>query len=220
MLEELEAQLAKLPADSIKHDMEPGFEVMARWIQSLDRNRRAAVLSQLPLWLQESRGWHSRAAMEMAIRVGDESLVMAAIAEARRRGVVDFDLAPGEQYPDWLTFHMYLLSAISRWPGALSEEVRAYLSGLRAGVSATSHSRRLLAIRSWLTQCAIDEADRRLCLEAALSQLRDWRDARLMKSGLTLLHAYFGLTTVGVALLKDVLTTQEFAAAFPEPVER
>jgi hypothetical protein len=41
-----------------------------------------------------------------------------------------------------------------------------------------------------------------------------------MRSGLTLLHAYFGLTTAGVALLKDVLTTEEFAAAFPKPVDR
>jgi hypothetical protein len=220
MLEELEAQLATLPADATKHDMEPGFEVMARWIQSLDRKRRAAVLSQLPLWLQESHGWHSHAAMEMAIRVGDESLLTAAVHEAGRRRVVDFDLAPGEQYPDWLRFHLYLLSTISRWSGDLGEEVRAYLSDLRAGVSGTSYSRRLLAIRSWLTQCAIYEVDQRPCLKAALSQLRDWRDARLMRSGLTLLHAYFGLTTAGIALLKDVLTAEEFAAAFPKPVDR
>jgi len=153
MLEELEAQLATLPAGAIKHDMEPGFEVMAQWIQSLDRNRRAKVLSQLPLWLQESQGWHSRAALEMAIRVGDESLLTAAVHEARRRGIVDLDLASGEQYPDWLMFHLHLLSTISRWSGDCGEEVRAYLSDLHAGVSATSHSRRLLAIRSWLTEC-------------------------------------------------------------------
>ena len=220
MLDELEAQLATLPAGATKHDMEPGFEVMAQWIQSLDRNRRAAVLSQLPLWLQESRGWHSSAAMEMAIRVPDESLLTAAVHEARRRGIVDFDWAPGQRYPDWLTFHLDLLSTISRWSGDLGEEVRAYLTDLRAGVSGTSHSRRLLGIRSWLTECAIDEVDQRPCLEAAMSQLRAWKDARLLRSGLTLLHAYFGLTAAGIALLKDVLTTEELATAFPKPVDR
>ncbi len=52
MLEQLDAVLANMPEGSTKHDMEPGFEAMAQWIQSLDSDRRAEVLSELPDWLQ------------------------------------------------------------------------------------------------------------------------------------------------------------------------
>lgn len=65
VLDQLEATLATLPTGATKHDMEPGFEAMARWIQALDVDRRAEVLASLPRWLGETHPWHSRAAMEV-----------------------------------------------------------------------------------------------------------------------------------------------------------
>jgi hypothetical protein len=151
MLDQLQAQLATLPASAMKHDMESGYEVMAQWIKELSGDRRTEVLSELPIWLEEAHPWHSRAALEIALRLGDQQLLEAALREARRRGV--HDLAEGEEYPPWLIFHLDLLSTISRWHGDPSREARAYLGALRGGVSTTSYSRRLLAIRAWFTEC-------------------------------------------------------------------
>lgn len=219
MLEQLEAQLANLPADATKYDMEAGFEVMAQWTQALDGDRRAEVLSQLPAWLRETHAWHSRAAMEIALRVPDLSLLEVAVGEANSRGVTD--LVGGEEYPPWLIFHLYLLSTVSRWQGDSGEVVRAYLADLRAGAAATSHSRRLLGIRAWFTECLPAGGERQKpCVSQGLAELRKWHDERLLRSGLSLLHAYFASTAEGVALLKDVLTPEEFAIACPELVSR
>jgi hypothetical protein len=215
MLAQLDAQLAKLPSGATKHDMEPGFEVMAQWIQSLDGSRRAEVVSALPAWLRETHPWHSRAVMEIALRLRDEHLLEAAVREAGRKGV--HDLAGGEEYPPWLIFHLDLLSTVSRWQGEPGHVVRAYLRGLRAGGSATAYSRRLLAIRAWFTECLLCPAgERKECLTEGLAELRKWRDPRLLRSGLSLLHAYFASSAEGVASLKEVLTRDELAMAFPE----
>lgn len=217
MLEQLEAQLAALPADATKHDMEPGFEVMAEWIRALDNSHRVAVLSELPAWLQDTHSWHSRAAMEIALRLRYRPLLEAAVREAKKRGV--HDLEGGEEYPPWLIYHLYLLSTISHWRGDPGSEVRAYLSDLRFGVSATSYSRRLLAIRAWFTECQLGvTGPREQCLAEGLTALRKWRDARLMRSALSLLHVYFASNLEGVALLKEVLNDEEFAIACPELV--
>jgi hypothetical protein len=217
MLEQLEAQLANLPAEATKHDMEAGFEVMAQWTQALDSGRRGEVLSQLPAWLRETHAWHSRAAMEIALRVRDLSLLEAAVGEANSIGVID--LAGGEGYPPWLIFHLYLLSTVSRWQGDSGEVVRTYLANLRAGVGATSHSRRLLGIRAWFTECLLAGGERQKpCVSQGLAQLRKWHDERLLRSGLSLLHAYFGSTAEGVTFLKDALTPEEFAIACPDLV--
>ena len=219
MLQQLEEQLANLPADATKHDMEAGFEVMAQWTQALDDDRRAEVLSQLPAWLRETHAWHSRAAMEIALRVRDLPLLEAAVGEANSRGVTD--LAGGEEYPPWLIFHLFLLSTVSRWQGDSGEVVRTYLADLRAGAAATSHSRRLLGIRAWFTECLVAGGDRQKpCVSQGLAELRKWHDERLLRSGLSLLHAYFASTAEGVALLKDVLTPEEFAIACPELLSR
>jgi len=219
MLEQLEAQFATLSAGSTKHDMEAGFEVMAQWIEALNGDRRAEVLSELPAWLGEAHPWHSRAVMEIALRLHERHLLEAAVREARRRGV--HDLAGGEEYPPWLIFQLDLLSTVSRWQGDTDAEVRAYLSELRTGVSATVYSRRLLAIRAWFTECLLEVAGRRKpCLSEGVAELRKWRDARLLRSGLSLLHAYFASTAEGVAALKEVLTSEEFAMACPELVAR
>lgn len=217
MLEQLEAQLATLPAGSTKHEMEPGFDVMAQWIQTLDERRRAEVLADLPMWLEEDHPWHSRAVMELALRLQARPLLEAAVREAGRRGVRD--IAAGQEYPPWLIFHLNLLSTVSRWQEDPGPSVRAYLSRLRAGVAAPSYSRRLLAIRAWFTECLRTKAKhRRKCLRQALKELRRWRDVRLLRSGLSLLHVYFASTPEGVADLKEVLTAQEFAMACPELV--
>lgn len=215
MLQQLEGQLATLPTGATKHDMEAGFEVMAQWIQGLDADRRAEVLSELRVWLGEAHSWHSRAVMEIALRLRDQQLLGAAVREAGRRGV--HDLAGGEEYPPWLIFHLDLLSTVSRWHGEPGHEVRAYLRELRAGGSATTYSRRLLTIRAWFTECLLAPAGaRKECLSEALVELRQWRDPRLLRSGLSLLHAYFASTAEGVADLKEVLTRDELAMALPE----
>jgi hypothetical protein len=215
MLEQLQAQLATLPAGWTKHEMEPGFEAMAQWIETLENDHRAKVLSELPAWLEGAHPWHSRAALEIALRLRDHQLLEAAVRQARKRGV--YDLAEGEEYPPWLTLHLDLLSTISRWQGDPGPEARAYIKELRGGVSATSYSRRLLGIRAWFTQCLLEPAGRqKACLGEGLAALRTWRDPRLLRSGLSLLHAYFKTSAEGVADLKELLTLEEFGMAFPE----
>jgi hypothetical protein len=215
MLEQLQAQLAALPPGTTKHDMESGFEVMAQWIQELSGARRTELLSELPTWLEEAHPWHSRAVMEIALRLGDQQLLAAAAREARRRGV--HDLAERDEYQPWLIFHLDLLSTISRWHGDPGPEARAYLRELRGGAAATSYSRRLLAIRAWFTECLLESAERRKqCLSQGLTELRKWHQPRLLRSGLSLLHVYFGSSAEGVANLKEVLTSDEWAMAFPE----
>lgn len=216
-LQQLEARIATLPADATKHDMEPGFEVMAQWIQTLDSARRGEVLSELPAWLRDPNSWHSRAVMAIALKLGDRQLLEAAVREAKTLGV--HDLAGGEEYPPWLIYQLYLLSTISHWQGDPGSAVREYMSGLRSGVSATIYSRRLLAIRTWFTECLLEvTGPRKLCLTEGLTELRKWRDARLQRSGLSLLHSYFAPTPEGIALLREVLTSEEFAMACPELV--
>ena len=217
MLEQMEALLANLPAGSTKHDMTTGFEVMARWIRALENDRRAQVLSELLAWLEDDHAWHARAVMEIALDLSNRQLLEAAVREARRRGVRD--LASGEGYPPWLIFQLDLLSTISRWQAEPGPEVRAHLIDLRQGISATSYSRRLLAIRAWFTECLWEVAGRRTrCLSEGMAELRKWRDARLLRSGLSLLHAYFASTDRGVADLQQVLTSEEFAMACPDLV--
>jgi len=131
-LQQLEARIATLPADATKHDMEAGFEVMAQWIQTLDRSRRAEVLSELPAWLRDADSWHSRAVMAIALKLRDRQLLEAAVREAKTLGV--HDLAGGKEYPPWLIYHLYLLFTISHWQGDPGSVVREYMSGLRWGV--------------------------------------------------------------------------------------
>lgn len=216
MLKELEAQLETLPEGLTKHDMEPGFAAMAEWVASLDGDKRSKVLSELPKWLAEDHPWKSRAAMEIAVRLGDQALLEAAVREAERRRVQDF--AANNGYPPWLIFHLDLLSTLSRWQGALGKEASTYLEQLRsAAIDASDYPRRLLGIRAWFTQCLLQKTERQTaCLRQGMDLLRGWQDARLLGSGLSLLHAYFATTARGVALLREVLTPQEFARACPE----
>lgn len=217
-LDQLEATLATLPTGATKHDMEPGFEVMARWIQDLDFNRRAEVLASLPVWLREKHAWHSRAAMELALRLRVPGLLIAAISEARRRGISD--LTAGQGYPPWLIYQLDLLSTISRWRGDPGREALAYLRELRIEATRTqSYPRRLLGIRAWFTECLLGRLEQRpVCLAEGMGVLRGWGDARLLRSGLSLLHAYFAASAEGVADLRQVLSHEEFSKACPESV--
>ena len=82
-------------------------------------------------------------------------------------------------------------------------------------------SRRLLGIRAWFTECAIDgPKGRRHCLTEGVETLRRWRDERLSRSALLLLHAYFASSVEGMADLRTVLTPEEFAVAFRDGVAR
>ena len=216
ILDELERQLDKLPSGSLKHDMEPGFDAMAEWIQKLDAERLVVLEKELPAWLNETGTWHARAVMEIALRVGDDELLQAAVKKARTDGVQD--LPEVDEYPAWLLYQLNLLSVISRWPIALGTDALAYLDGLRTQApTAASYSRRLLASRAWLTECSLlPPAGRRRCLQDAMEVLRGWQNGRLLRSALTLLHAYFGSTEQGVVELRQVLTSHEFDLAFPE----
>ena len=218
MLELLEAQLGAIPPGYIKHDMEPGFEVMVEWIVKLDHDRRAELMAELPAWLEEVHPWHKRAVLEIGLRLVDRSLLEAAISQARKEGV--HDLIEADEYPPWLLFQLELLSAISRGPSDPGVVARAYLQDLRTGASgALSYSRRLLGIRAWFTACRLEPYHRRTgCLSRGLGVLRGWQDARLLRSGLSLLHAYFASTDEGVSELRKVLTSTEFAMACPELV--
>lgn len=216
-LEDLQDQLLTLPPGSTKHDMRLGFDVMASWIRSLPDDRREKVREELPDWLKDAtHPWHSRAAMEVALRLQDKELLNAAIREARNRGVDE--LTGGEEYPAWLIFHLDLLSTISRWPDNIGDDAREYLRDLRLGAfGGSTYPRRLLKIRSWFTECLLGPPDgQRPCLGEALDVLRGWRDPRLVRSGLTLLHAYFAATPRGKDLLRELLTRQEFGTVMHE----
>src|SRR6266550_9107992 len=216
MLEQLDGQVANLPTGLTKHDMEPAYEVMAKWAQELQVHDRAELLAELPVWLQEDHPWHSRAAIEMAVRLPSRELLQDAVREANRQGVVD--LAAGLEYPPWLSYQLHLLSGISRWHGDPGEQARSYLRELRAGaLQASSYSRRLLGIRAWFTECRLEADDSRMqCLVEGMELLRKWHDPRLSRSGLTLLHAYFAATKGGLDELTAVLTREEFEIACPE----
>src|SRR6266849_5382872 len=64
-------------------------------IQTLDRSRRAEVLSELPAWLRDADSWHSRAVMAIALKLRDRQLLEAAVREAKTLGV--HDLAGGKE---------------------------------------------------------------------------------------------------------------------------
>ncbi len=214
-LDRLEEQLGTLSPGSTKHDMEPGFRVMADWIQGLDGHDRAAVLAELPAWLGDDHSWHSRAVMEIALRLSDRVLLEAAVREARRKGVRDLDEVA--EYPPWLLYHLNLLSTISRWPGDIDGDVRRYLQDLRHESSGAAYSRRLLGIRAWFTECLVDPDEERMrCLNEGVSTLREWRNPKLVRSGLSLLHAYFSSNPKAVDGLRELLTAAEFETAFPE----
>lgn len=53
MLKQLESQVANLPVGLTKHDMEPAYEFMAKWVRELQGNDRAELLAELPVCLQE-----------------------------------------------------------------------------------------------------------------------------------------------------------------------
>lgn len=216
ILKRLEEQLAALPQDALKHSMESGDVEMAEWARGLSAADRNELSAELPTWFEEeAHPWHSRAAMELALRLDDLSLLEAAIRQARNRGV--HDLGAVLEYPPWLIYNLYLLSTISRWPGDPGNVARVYLGDLKAGAQeASSFSRRLLGIRAWFTECLLQPLKRKECLLDGLQVLRSWRDARLLRSGLTLLHAYFAATPEGLSMLRDVLTHEEFAIACPE----
>ena len=217
-LEVLESQIRVLPPGSTKHDMEPGFEAMAKWLSQQPSDVRAAVVAALPTWLsEESHPWHSRAALELALRLREESLLESAIRLARDRGVPDLTAKEKFEYPGWLIFALGLISVISRWEPDRDSAGRAYLRDLQAEARlASSYPMRLLGIRAWFTECLLEPTQRAECLADGLNVLRGWRDPRLLRSGLTLLHAYFASSPDAVSDLRNLLTPEELAIAWSE----
>lgn len=216
VLDRLEAQVASLPAGAVKDDMDAGFDAMARWIEELSGPERAEVVATLPRWLVDNHSWHDRAVSEIALRLRSRVLLNAAIAHAWTVGV--HPVASAHGYPPWLAYQLNLLSVISRWPENPGIEAHRYLEHLRKqGLHDSSHGARLLGIRAWFTQCLRDAPSaRERCLDSALTALRSWQDRRLVRSALSLLHAYFAASSDDVAALQRLLTPDEFAIAFPE----
>lgn len=216
-LDELEGQLRKLPPGLTKHDMEAGFDAMALWIRTLRPDRQSQVLNALPVWLRDrSHPWHSRAALEMAVRLRDNHLLDAAVDEAVGQGIHD-EIDLSGQYPPWLEFDLGVISAISRWTGDTGIKSKRFLRVLRSTAeTSTTYPRRLLAIRAWLTECLLERDSRDDCLVNAMSELREWRDGRLLRSAVTLLHAYFASEEQAVSKIREIVTREEFALGWPE----
>ena len=216
VLDQLEAQVDALPPAAVKHDMDPGFDAMATWIEHQRPVERAAIIAALPAWLSDHHRWHNRAVIEIALRLRSQQLLGAAIAEARSLGVPNSPA--GADTPSWMTFQLNLLAVISRWPEDPGAEARAYLEHLRRdGLGGSTYSRRLLGIRAWFTECLLDTpGERGECLNGGMTLLRSWRDRRLLQSGLSLLHAYFAASAADVAMLRRLLTRDEFKIAFPD----
>jgi len=219
VLQEVEGQLASVPPDSVKHDLQPAFEAMANWIRTLDQGRRLAVTHALPQWFSEHHPWHSRAALEIALLLRDRDLIEQAVKEAERQGIQDIP-AP-VQYPDWLAFQLDLIRVLAEWGASVPDAGVQYLRTVSDDASrAASYSRRLLAIRAWLTLCRNQrEAG---CLKEAVVTLRGWQDDRLQRSGLSLIHAYYcgRDDDDDGSSLKTILTREELAIACPQALTK
>jgi hypothetical protein len=214
-LDELEGQLSKLPPRLTKHDMEPAYEAMAEWLGKLPSHSQVRILKALRSWLVDrSHPWHSQAALEMAVRLSDVALLHAAIDEASREGIHEIDR--DGPYPPWLAFDLLVIAAISRWKGDPGAEAKNHLSRLRtAAQTATTYPSRLLASRAWLTQCLLNQSSRDKCVAGAMGVVRSWRDERLLRSALSLLHAYFWSDPDMVSKLSNMLTPEELAYMWP-----
>jgi hypothetical protein len=212
-LDDLEQRLKLLPPDFVKHDMQPGFEAMADWIRTLGQEDRQAVIQALPEWFTDRHRWHSRAALEIALLLDEPFLLEQAVAAADRLGVSDIT-APFE-YPDWLAFQLNLIRVLADWRGPLPTLGTRYLEQLREqAFEASSYSRRLLSIRAWISVCHRQGSLE--CLKGPIELVRRWRDERLRKSALTLIHAYYCRNSADTGSLKAILTPEEWAIACPD----
>jgi hypothetical protein len=217
VLAEVETRIKGAAADSLRHDPDSLYDELAAWVRGLDAASRAALTAQLPEWLgADQPSWRSSAVMELALRLDDEGLLRAAVHMARDHALQDWDAL--DEYPAWLMYHLELLFVIARWPVNPGDVARAYLEDLREeGVSAASYSRRLLGAKASVVACFLQPAqEQEACLEEILGTLRGWRDRRLTRSVLAMLHARCSREPTGTALLKTMLTDDEYALALGE----
>jgi len=209
-LARLEAELLALPTSATKHDLAYGFERLAEWLRERTMDEREAVFADLPTWLRD-RGhpWHWRAALELAVALGNRPLLDAAVHEAVRLGI--HRLRRGQMYPHWMSFQLHLISALHVWRGETGPIARQYLRRRRDGAaSTTSYPARVLGIHAWLTECAQAPHDEReACVSDALTVLRSWGDADLLRANVGLLDLYFRGDAAGRRLLARVLTAEE-----------
>lgn len=215
-LAELEGQLRTIPPQFVKHDLQPGFEAMTRWIQKLDPTHRRQIIQALPRWFSNGDEWRNRAALEITLLLHEPSLLEVAIHEARRKGIED--IAAPFQYPPWLEFQLNLIRVLAEWGSNLPASAKGYLIDLRNQAShASSYSRRLLSSRAWVTLCYKDKDFK--CLGDAMRTVREWRDERLLRSALTLNHAYFCGSTEAGTYLSRIFTTEELKTVCPDLVK-
>src|SRR5919106_6135385 len=147
VLDELEAQIYGLEPWETKNDPEPAYKAIVGWIASLPSKEREQVFENLPKWLQERvHPWHAVAAVEIGARLSERTLLAFAADEARRRGVVDEDVSV--PVSDWFSFHLALISALTRTP---VEEGISHLRELRKhALRARGSALREVSIRAWI----------------------------------------------------------------------
>ena len=210
LLTELQHQLDALPEGELKHDLEPGFEAMAAWVSELDPLTLASLLDALPSWLDDATPWwHRSAVLELAWRLGEPGPLKAALARPEANEPRAFD---GDgPYPAWLDYRLGLLSAISHWTAPPPPDAVAFLRDQRSRLSLSdAYSVRMLGTRAWLTETLFQPtAERHESLTSVVELLRSWKDARLWRSSLGLLHVYFASDEPGRAQVDAVLTSEE-----------
>jgi len=173
-LDELDRRAAIRDA---KDDPEPAYRAMVSWIEALQEARRLRLVSQLRAWLgPEESVWHQTAAVEIAVRLRDESLMAAAADEARRR--------PTGQESHF--FQLYLVYGVMRFPTLAG---KALLDEWRERMGApSSHEERVIAIRSEVVHCVVERLGP-ACVRNALEEARRSNDSGALHSVAALVWA-------------------------------
>ena len=197
LLRELEACVGSLPEAVQHHDPAAADDAMSDWIRAQEGPRQRAVLTALPTLLRDHvHPWHDHAALEIAVRLRENSLLDAAVAEAERLGPADErSSSPTHE----LLFQLHVVGSIYALPTGAG---RRYLEALRSGsADARGDARRELCIRAWVTLCVLEQHGSERCLTEAIVQLRAWDSDRVRRSAMGLIGAYFR----GDEAMKDVL---------------
>ena len=160
-----------------KDDTEPAYRAMVSWIEALDEARQLRLMSQLRAWLgPEESVWHQTAAIEIAVRLRDESLMAAAAGEARRR--------PTGRESHF--FQLDLVYGVMRFPTlagkTLLDEWRERMG------AASSHEERVIAIRSEVVHCVVERLGP-ACVRNALDEARRSNDSGALHSVVALVFA-------------------------------
>jgi hypothetical protein len=170
ILDELEAYARALP--EAKHEPQYEPEAIANWLHDQSPERRDAVLESLPVWFESTDPWKPLIAIEVAVLLGNASLVDEAIAIA---GHSDH---PAEE-TSRVTFRLALIAAIKR---VSTEAGLAYLSRLAGEVGVDASEDRILSARAQLALCFLAAEPQLACLDLLVERVRKWQDSRVARS--------------------------------------